>query len=72
MAEVIIDRREIIYQQVQDPDIVLTLTEETLEKYASFAEKGVPVYYDSTLARSRVGSNPPGYPFQKTPPHPGK
>ena len=65
MAEVIIDRREIVYQQVQDPDIVLTLTEETLEKYASFAEKGVPVYYDSTLARSRVGPNLTGYPFTK-------
>jgi 2-oxoglutarate ferredoxin oxidoreductase subunit gamma len=63
--EVIIDQREIIYQQVQDPDIVLTLTEETLEKYASLAEKGVPVYYDSTLARSRVGPNLTGYPFTK-------
>jgi 2-oxoglutarate ferredoxin oxidoreductase subunit gamma len=65
MAEVIIDRREIIYQQVQDPDIVLTLTEETLEKYAYFAENDVPVYYDSTLARSRVGANLTGYPFTK-------
>ncbi len=39
LAEVIIDQEEIIYQQVQEPDIILTLTEEALEKYAPFAEK---------------------------------
>jgi 2-oxoglutarate ferredoxin oxidoreductase subunit gamma len=65
MAEVIIDRQEIIYQQVQEPDFILALTGETLEKYASFAEKGVPVYYDTTLAKARTGANLAGYPFTK-------
>lgn len=65
MAEVIIDRDEIVYQQVQEPDIVLTLTEETLGKYAHFAEEGVPVFYDTTLAKARTGANLTGYPFTK-------
>ena len=63
LAEVIIDQEEIIYQQVQEPDIILTLTEEALEKYASFAEKGVSIFYDTTLAKARTGENLTGYPF---------
>jgi 2-oxoglutarate ferredoxin oxidoreductase subunit gamma len=65
LAEVIIDRQEIIFQQVQAPNILLALTEEALEKYASFAEKGVPIFYDATLAKSRTGANLSGYPFTK-------
>jgi 2-oxoglutarate ferredoxin oxidoreductase subunit gamma len=63
LAEVIIDHQEIIYQQVQAPDIILTLTEEALEKFASFAEKGVTIFYDTTLAKTRTGENLTGYPF---------
>ncbi len=63
MAEVIIDRAEIIYQQVQEPDIVLALTEESMEKYAPVAEKGVPVFYDTTLVKARSGATITGYPF---------
>jgi 2-oxoglutarate ferredoxin oxidoreductase subunit gamma len=63
LAEVIIDHQEIIYQQVQAPDIILTLTEEALEKFASFAEKGVAIFYDTTLAKTRTGENLTGYPF---------
>ncbi|MBM4314365.1 MAG: 2-oxoacid:ferredoxin oxidoreductase subunit gamma [Deltaproteobacteria bacterium] len=63
MAEVIIDREEIIYQQVQAPDLILTLTEEALEKFAPFAERGVTIFYDSTLAKTRTGENLAGYPF---------
>ena len=58
LAEVIIDREEIIYQQVQEPDIILALTEEALEKYAALAEKGVPVFYDTTLAKAQSGGKP--------------
>jgi len=65
LAEVIIDQEEIIYQQVQEPDIILTLTEEALEKYASFAEKGVSLFYDTTLAKARTGENLTGYPFTR-------
>jgi 2-oxoglutarate ferredoxin oxidoreductase subunit gamma len=63
MAEVIISPEEIIYQHVMAPDIVLTLTEETLEKYAGFSEKGVPVYYDTTLAKPRTGDHLSGFAF---------
>jgi len=65
LAEVIIDREEIIYQQVQEPDIILALTEEALEKYAALAEKGVRIFYDTTLAKRREGANLTGYPFTK-------
>ena len=63
MAEVIISTEEIIYQHVQEPDIVLTLTEETLGKYAAFAEKGIPVFYDTTLAKPRTGDHLSGFAF---------
>jgi 2-oxoglutarate ferredoxin oxidoreductase subunit gamma len=65
LAEVIVDREEIIYQQVQKPDIILALTEEALEKYADLAEKGTIILYDTTLAKPREGKNLTGYPFTK-------
>jgi 2-oxoglutarate ferredoxin oxidoreductase subunit gamma len=65
MAEVIIDRQEIIYPHVQTPDMILTLTEEALEKYAPFAEKGAPIFYDTTLAKARMGANLTGHPFTR-------
>ncbi|MFZ4439786.1 MAG: 2-oxoacid:acceptor oxidoreductase family protein [Syntrophales bacterium] len=65
LAEVIIDCGEIIYQQVQEPDFILALTEEALEKYAALAEKGVRIFYDTTLAKPRTGANLTGYPFTK-------
>ena len=45
LAEVIIDREEIIYQQVQEPDIILALTEEALEKYADPGGKRGPHFF---------------------------
>lgn len=63
LAEVIIDQQEIVYQQVQAPDMILTLTEEALDKFASFADKGVMLFYDTTLAKPRTGKNLTGYPF---------
>ena len=63
LAEVIIDQEEIVYQQVQAPNMILTLTEEALEKFASFADKGVAIFYDTTLAKTRTGANLTGYPF---------
>lgn len=63
MAEVIISTEEIVYQHVQEPDIVLTLTEETLEQYAGFAEKGIPVFYDTTLSKPRTGGHLSGFSF---------
>ncbi|OHE24127.1 MAG: hypothetical protein A2X92_05795 [Syntrophus sp. GWC2_56_31] len=63
LAEVIIDREEIVYQQVQTPDIILTLTEEALEKFAPYADKGIAIFYDTTLAKVRTGEYLTGYPF---------
>ncbi len=63
MAEVIIDKEEIIYQQVQKVDIALVLTEEAMEKFGSLADAGVRILYDSTLVRPRTGEHFHGYPF---------
>lgn len=62
-AEVIIDKDEIVFQQVQSPDVVLVLTEEAMEKYQDMAKAGVPVFYDTTLLKSRSGENFFGHPF---------
>ena len=65
LTEVIMDHEEIIYQQVQEPDIILTLTEEALEKYLPFSEKQVAIFYDTTLVKARPGTNLTGYPFTR-------
>ena len=57
LAEVIVDADEIIFQQVRAPDCVLALSEEAAKKYESWAAKGVPLLYDSTLAAARGGKN---------------
>ncbi len=63
LAEVIVDDAEIIFQQVRRPDCVLALTEEAAKKYESWAAKGVPILYDSTLAQARSGPNFHGHAF---------
>jgi len=63
LAEVIIDSAEIIFQQVRKPDCVLALTEEAAKKFESWAGKGVPIFYDSTLAQERSGPNFHGHAF---------
>lgn len=62
-AEVIIDKGEIIYQQVESLDIALALTEEAVERYAPLAPSGTPVFYDTSLLRFRPGENLYGFPF---------
>ncbi len=62
-AEVIIDSDEIVFQQVQQPDVVLALTEEAMEKYQGLASSGVPVFYDTTLLKPRDGEHFYGHPF---------
>lgn len=62
-AEVIIDKGEIIFQQVQNPDIVLALTEEAMEMYENLAGSGIPIFYDTTLLKTRTGNNLYGFPF---------
>ncbi len=63
LAEVIVDDAEIIFQQVRKPDCVLALTEEAAKKYEFWAGKGVPIFYDSTLAQARSGPNFHGHAF---------
>ena len=40
MAGVIIDREEIIFQEVENADVVLALTEEAMEKFQALAKEG--------------------------------
>ncbi|MBU2027022.1 MAG: 2-oxoacid:acceptor oxidoreductase family protein [Pseudomonadota bacterium] len=63
MAEVIIDREEIIFQQVQHADVVLALTEEAMEKFQSLAGSGTEIFYDTTLLKERQGERLYGHPF---------
>lgn len=65
LAEVIVDEEEIIFQQVRAPDCVLALTEEAAKKYESWAARGVPLLYDSTLARARTGEHCIGRDFTR-------
>ncbi|MEW6333730.1 MAG: 2-oxoacid:acceptor oxidoreductase family protein [Thermodesulfobacteriota bacterium] len=65
LAEVIIDQEEIVYQQVQAPDMILALTEEALAKYESLAGTGVAILYDTTLAKPRKAAHLTGYPFTR-------
>ncbi len=65
IAEVIISDKEILYQRVQDPDVVLALCDDGMNVYARLAEKGVPIFYDTTLVQEHEGENLYGYPFTK-------
>ena len=62
-AAVIIDREEIIFQEVERPDILLAFTEEAIEKFARV--EGIPVLYDTTLLKVREGQNFYGFPFTR-------
>jgi 2-oxoglutarate ferredoxin oxidoreductase subunit gamma len=63
MAEVIIASEEILFQQVQRPDIVLVLTEESMEKFRPYAKGETFVFYDTTLVKARKGKRLTGFPF---------
>jgi 2-oxoglutarate ferredoxin oxidoreductase subunit gamma len=63
MAGVIIDSEEIIFQEVENADAVLALTEETMEKYEALAKEGTPIVYDTTLLKLRTGKGFFGQPF---------
>lgn len=50
MAELIIDREEIIFQHVLRPDVILTLTSDALDKMIHHVkDENTPVFYDTTL-----------------------
>lgn len=62
MAEVVIDKNEIVFQQVQKPNLVLALTEEAMQKYVP-NPPAIPVFYDTTLLQPRNGRNHYGFSF---------
>jgi 2-oxoglutarate ferredoxin oxidoreductase subunit gamma len=63
MAEVIISDLEILFQHVQKADVVLALTDDSMNLYMPLAEEGVPIFYDTTLIKKHEGENLYGYPF---------
>ena len=63
MAGVIIDRDEIIFQEVQNADVVLALTEEAMEKFQGLSAQGTSIFYDTTLMKARPGEHLYGHPF---------
>ncbi|NLW34835.1 MAG: 2-oxoacid:ferredoxin oxidoreductase subunit gamma [Syntrophorhabdus aromaticivorans] len=65
-AEVIIDSEEIIFQQVQNPDIILAMTEGAFEKFRGLARTGALIFYDETFLEGREGNNLCGLPFTRS------
>ena len=63
MSGVIIDREEIIFQEVENADLILALTEEALEKFRPQAGPGTEIYYDTTLMKERREGHLHGHPF---------
>jgi 2-oxoglutarate ferredoxin oxidoreductase subunit gamma len=63
MAGVIIDRDEIIFQEVENADVVLALTEEAMEKFRGLSGQGASIFYDTTLMKACPGENLHGHPF---------
>jgi 2-oxoglutarate ferredoxin oxidoreductase subunit gamma len=63
MAGVIIDRDEIIFQEVENADVVLALTEEAMEKFRGLAGPGTAIFYDTTLMTACPGEHLYGHPF---------
>ncbi|MBC7347364.1 MAG: 2-oxoacid:acceptor oxidoreductase family protein [Clostridia bacterium] len=61
-SEVIISEEEIIFQQVQAPDLILALTQAAFERYAPLAAHA-PLFFDTTLVKTGPGQNLYGYPF---------
>jgi 2-oxoglutarate ferredoxin oxidoreductase subunit gamma len=65
-AEVILDTQEIIFQQVERPDLIVALTEEALVAYAPRAAEETPVLYDDALAEPRPQPRFRGFSFTRT------
>ena len=63
VAEVIISKDEILFQRVQEPNIILVLTDEAMERYGSLAGSERPVFYDTTLLKPCEGEGLYGFPF---------
>ncbi|NLB52121.1 MAG: 2-oxoacid:ferredoxin oxidoreductase subunit gamma [Syntrophomonadaceae bacterium] len=62
-SEVIISDEEIIFQQVEKADVILTLTQETMDMYKDTPD--AVILYDSDLIEAQSGPQFHGYPFTK-------
>lgn len=65
-TEVIVDEAEIVFQQVERPDVILAMSPEAMRKYEGRAADGVLVFYDTTFVEARSGDNLIGFPFTDT------
>jgi 2-oxoglutarate ferredoxin oxidoreductase subunit gamma len=61
-AEVLIDEQEIIFQQVEEPDVIVALGDMAIKKYAASSPR-IAMFYESGLAD--LGERPgfQGFPF---------
>ncbi|RAI45108.1 2-oxoacid:acceptor oxidoreductase family protein [Rhodoplanes roseus] len=66
MTEVIVDDGEIVFQQVEKPDVVLAMSPEAMKTYEASAGEGALVLYDTTFVEERQGKNLAGFPFTDT------
>lgn len=64
-SEVIVSEDEIIFQQVEKPDMIVALTEEAMQLYDEFVDSAT-IVYDSDLVEPRRGNKVFGFPFTKT------
>jgi 2-oxoglutarate ferredoxin oxidoreductase subunit gamma len=62
VSELIIDKDEIIYQQVEQPDLILALSESAFKKYGASGTT-VPLFYDSSASNPPDGKFAQGFPF---------
>ena len=60
VAEVLIDEEEIIFQQVEQPDIIMALGDMAIKKYAGVSAR-IAMFYESGLAD--LGERPGVYAF---------
>lgn len=63
-SEVIASEDEIIFQQVEKPDIIVALTEEAMKLYNEFVDS-TTIIYDSDLVEPRKGNKIFGFPFTR-------
>ncbi|TEB04464.1 NADH-dependent phenylglyoxylate dehydrogenase subunit gamma [Pelotomaculum schinkii] len=66
-AEVVISEKEIIYESVEEPDLVLALTTDAYEQYAGALDKNAVLIYDAGLVDTtkieKVTAKTYGIPF---------
>lgn len=62
VSELIADREEIIFQQVQNPDLIVALSDRAIKKYADPAGR-FPVLYDNAVMKLGAGEYLHPFPF---------